>query len=253
MLKPRPGEGVLGACRPGLQRGLSLVELMVGIALGLFIVAGASLVVSTQLGENRRLLLETQIHQDLRATADIITRELRRAGAVPDNAAASRVWFAGGPAVLPQWHTAVGINAGGTEVCYSYHRIAGVDTQPLGFRHVPASNGGQLGGGIQTRLAAGGWQDLTDRTTLNVTAFQVAWGRDSAPLVAMPTECPAGATAPDQCLPRLQVRDLAITIVGHARTDPSVQRSVSSQVRLRNDLVVNPGAAGFSPCSSPTP
>lgn len=62
------------------QRGLSLVELLVGISVGLFVLAGATLLLSTQLGDNRRLLLETQLQQDLRATMDIITRELRRAG-----------------------------------------------------------------------------------------------------------------------------------------------------------------------------
>ena len=62
------------------QRGLSIVELMVGMAIGLFVVAAASMLVVTQLSDNRRLTLETQVQQDLRATADIITRELRRAG-----------------------------------------------------------------------------------------------------------------------------------------------------------------------------
>ena len=53
------------------QRGLTLVELMVGLAVGLFVLAGATLVVSSQLNDNRTLLLETQIQQDLRAKARI--------------------------------------------------------------------------------------------------------------------------------------------------------------------------------------
>ena len=36
------------------QSGLSIVELMVGLALGLFVVAGATVVATTQLGDNRR-------------------------------------------------------------------------------------------------------------------------------------------------------------------------------------------------------
>ncbi|MBL0296208.1 MAG: hypothetical protein IPQ21_03185 [Betaproteobacteria bacterium] len=64
---------------------------MVGITVGLFIVAAAAMLVTTQLGDNRRLLLETQVQQDLRATADIITRELRRAGL-----AGARLWPASG-------------------------------------------------------------------------------------------------------------------------------------------------------------
>ncbi len=43
------------------QRGLSLVELMVGITDGLFVVAAAATLVANQLSDNRRLLLETQV------------------------------------------------------------------------------------------------------------------------------------------------------------------------------------------------
>ena len=62
------------------QRGLSMVELMVGIALGMFLVAGASTLFVNHLDNSRRLLLEARLNQDLRATADLITRDLRRAG-----------------------------------------------------------------------------------------------------------------------------------------------------------------------------
>src|SRR4051812_42106673 len=66
--------------RKSRQSGLSLVELMVGVAVGLFVVAGATMAVANQLGDNRRLMLETQIQQDLRAAADLIARDIRRAG-----------------------------------------------------------------------------------------------------------------------------------------------------------------------------
>ena len=84
--------------RPRRQRGLSIVELMVGVAIGLFVVAAATMLVSTQLSDNRRLMLETQVQQDLRASADIITRELRRAGHW--GKARDGVWFAGNVAAV---------------------------------------------------------------------------------------------------------------------------------------------------------
>jgi len=80
----------------GTQGGLSMVELMVGVAVGLFVVAGATVAVSNQLGDNRRLMLETQIQQDLRATADLIAKDLRRAG----------YW---GAAEAGVWHAATGL------------------------------------------------------------------------------------------------------------------------------------------------
>ncbi|MES1161637.1 MAG: prepilin-type N-terminal cleavage/methylation domain-containing protein, partial [Rhizobacter sp.] len=62
------------------QHGLSLIELMIGVAIALFIaVAGSTLLVG-HLRENRALLLEARLTQDLRTAADLITRDLRRAG-----------------------------------------------------------------------------------------------------------------------------------------------------------------------------
>jgi type IV pilus assembly protein PilW len=62
-----------------LQQGLSIVELMVGIAMGLFITAGAIKLFVDNLGSNRQLLLETRLNQELRTAADIVARALRRA------------------------------------------------------------------------------------------------------------------------------------------------------------------------------
>ena len=72
-LLPRQGHR-----RPSL--GLSIVELMVGIAISLFIVAGATVMMTSQLGDNRKLLLEAQIQQDMRSAMDMISRDIRRAG-----------------------------------------------------------------------------------------------------------------------------------------------------------------------------
>ena len=93
------------------MRGLSIVELMVGIAVGMFVLAGASLLASSQLSDNRQLLLETQVQQDLRATADLIARELRRGGYWAN--AGSTVWPAAAPAVNPYRGAWTDIGAGG--------------------------------------------------------------------------------------------------------------------------------------------
>ena len=68
------------ACRRSGQRGLSIVELLVGIAVGLFVVGGAIKLMVDNLTNNRRMLVETRVNQDLRAAADLIVRDLRRAG-----------------------------------------------------------------------------------------------------------------------------------------------------------------------------
>jgi type II secretory pathway component PulJ len=213
-----------GSARP--QRGLSIVEMMVGITIGLLVVAAASMVVSTQLADNRSLLVDTQIQQDLRATADIVTRELRRAGAW--NGAAKGVWYPGGPAPLANPFAAVSpASAPATEVDYAYHRSAGAEG-PFGFR--------LSGGVIQAKLGSSGWQELTDPRTLTVTNFTIT--PVSAP--ATPTKLPCPKLCADgstDCWPTVTVRELVVRIAGQAAGDASIQRSIESTVRLRNDWV----------------
>ena len=235
-----------GVVRPSRSRqcGLSLVELMVGIAIGLLVVAGASLLVSTQLGENRRLLLETQVQQDLRASADMIARELRRAGQ----------WgFAERAVRNPSLESldsdqrrniyspvaTAGCGAGPWSVCFKYQRVESIDgsdprpiSVPSGYR--------LLGGVISTRLSgSSGWQELTDVNVLFVESFNINLstdpGRENPPssvTLPCPKLCPGGDTA---CWPKIRVRDVIITITARAVSDERVRRRVESRVRLRND------------------
>lgn len=220
------------------QRGLTLVELMVGIAVGLFVVAAASMLVSTQLNDNRHLLLETQLQQDLRAAADIITRELRRAGHW--QAAQQALATAAAPAVANP-HTALmrsvdqavvdGEPTG--EVRYQLNSSTGV-TGPFGFKHE--------GHALKTLLAGAGWQELTDPNTLRVTAFSVTPRFGPAMRLPCPHLCADGTA---DCWPTTTVRELVVDIEGQSAVDPAVQRSLRTVVRLRNDWVrFDPGLGG---------
>ena len=78
-------------------RGITLVELLVGIGTGLLIVAGAMTFLTGNLREHRSLLLESRLMQDLRTAADVITRDVRRSGYW--GASADGVWSPGASAV----------------------------------------------------------------------------------------------------------------------------------------------------------
>jgi type IV pilus assembly protein PilW len=219
----------------GLQRGLSLVELMVGIAVGLIVVAAATLLVTSQLSDNRRLLLETQVQQDLRATADIITRELRRAG----SSGHAEIYVANAmmsPGGVPQQNTFLDITPSpgpSAEVNFNYRR-ADNSEGPFGYR---LSNGV-----IQTNLAAGqtGWQDLTDANVLVIDQFVLTQDPWTPVKLPCPKPCPVPAVPQpaDYCYPSVQVRSLTVKIVGHSRADPHISRTMESRVRLRNDNVI---------------
>lgn len=220
------------------QQGLSLVELMVGIAVGMFVVAAAVLMVSTQLSDNRRLLAETQVQQDLRAAMDIITRDLRRSGArLLVNA---HVGMAGVTAEPLRNEYAPLTLGSGTSIEFKYVRNA-AQLGPFGFK--------LNGGAIETRLTDGGWQQLTDRSAMEVTAFTVDVEDEPPIRLTCPRACtpPSGSTDTEACWPQLLVRRITIDITGRPVAYPAATRSLRSTVRLRNDEVVFNGPSSSAP------
>lgn len=218
------------------SRGLSIVELMVGIAVGMFVLAGASLLVSSQLSDNRLLLLETQVQQDLRATADLIARDMRRGGFWAN--AGSTVWPAAGVAAPPNpyrgaW-TDVG-PGGRPEWSYSYSSDSTLNpennaedgAERFGFTLNTTSDA------IEMRIGGAGWQALTDGNVVRVTQFTVTPNPQTI-VVPCSKACPGGGIA---CWPTLVVLDYSIAIAASAVHDGRVGRSIRSDVRLRNDRV----------------
>lgn len=217
------------------QQGLSLVELMVGLAVGLLVVAGATMVSATQISDTRRLLLETQLQQDLRAAGDIITRELRRSGSSAyGNQSLANVWNTSSPAYAV--NTADIAISGGTQVNYQYRRTSGASLNPFGFR--------LSSGVIEYNLDGTSWQALTDAKVLRVTNFTVTRTDGPAVQLPCPKECSGGGTA---CFPTWQVRELTVVIDGQAVADASVQRSIRTAARVRNDVLATSGLAQVCP------
>lgn len=214
------------------QTGLSLVELLVGITVGLFIVAAAAMLMATQLGENRKLLLETQLQQDLRATVDIITREVRRAGYWKD--AENGVWS---PSANPTANTFSEVKiSGGTRVEYGYTKPDGA---PVPFQY-------RLDNGvIKTILASNtSEQDLTDNKVMFVKKLEIAQVTSSAVILSCPKSCPAPSVPPNApfttvnwCWPTFEIREILVKITGKSLSDVAVERTVSTRTRLRNDHV----------------
>ena len=237
----------LGRRRRAAMRGLSLVELMVGVAVSLFVVAAAALLVSSQLTDNRRLLLETQLQQDLRATADIITRELRRSSYWADARSGVPAPLFGQVTSNPMVALAVSTPASST-VHYKYQRASG--THAFGFRLndngvITACQSDGSGAGGLCGESANPWQELTDRNTVRITEFRIDQrvanaANDDALTLPCPYPCADGT---GDCWPKVSVRELTIVITGQSRSDANVQRTLRSSVRVRNDQVQISGEA----------
>jgi type IV pilus assembly protein PilW len=214
-------------------RGLSIVELLVATAIGLVIVAAAGGMVLAQHAAARKVQAETRLMHDLRTAADLVARDLRRAGHW--SAAAASAVRRGDDAAAVNPHAAMSpTSAAASAVALSFSTSAdgdaGVvdDRDRFGFR--------LRGGAIEMQLGARNWQTLTDSGTLVVTVFAVEPRIDEISLAAF-CEHPCAA-ASTTCPPRQQVRSFAITLAARSASDSAVTRTLQSAVRARNDVVV---------------
>lgn len=212
--------------RSGGELGFTIVELMVGIALALLIAAAATLLLGSSIGENRRLLLEARLTQDLRSAADLVTRQTRRSG-YWGTASTLGLWSAGA-SVLPNPYAALMPDTGESDtIALRYSQDTSEnntvdDNEQVGFR--------LRNGVIEAQLGDRNWQALTDSSTLVVTRFRV---EPRVQTVALEPAC-ACASAPCAA-PQVQVRSVDIEIGARATSDASVLRTVRTTVRLRND------------------
>ena len=226
---------VAAAVAPGAPRrarGTTLVELLVGLAIGLVVVAGAATLLARQLREQRALLAATRLTQDLRNAADLVARDLRRSGYWGD--AAAGVWSHGAAPLANPYAAITPAAAASDTLRFSYSRDAVEDQavgddERTGFRlHDHA---------VEARLGDH-WQALTDASTLVVTAFELVPAVDDIDLSALcPRPCDAASALAGTCPPRQQVRRVTVRIAGHAADEARPTRSVQAQVRLRNDAI----------------
>ena len=218
-----------------MEQGFSLVEMMVGMALGLVIVGIATTLLVSRIHEHRAMLLEARLMHDLRTSAELISRDLRRAG----------YWGAAGESVrrsastMGNPYAAVApMTAASDAIAFRFSRDEKennvVDTKErFGFR--------LRGGAIQMLIGDGSWQALTDTGTMTVTQLQFTPGVRELPLeTECETACPAGMAS---CRAVQQVRSVSMAVTAHAVSDPSVVRTLRSHVRLRNDAIVESCAA----------
>ena len=221
--------------RTEAQCGLSLIELMVGITVGLVVAAAGAALLGISLAEDRKLLLEARLTQELRTASDLIARDLRRDG----------YWAAATQGVALFDETTVAANPYAADfsadspsdsIMFRYSR----DAASRGFENGVVDSDEQFGvrlraGLIEMRIGASGWQKMTDSDTILITEFIIAPRLQKVDLHAFcPNPCPPGSST---CPPRQEIRSLAITLRGRLVSDPSVTRSLRSSVRLRNDTI----------------
>jgi len=246
------------------QQGFSLVELMVGIAVGLIVIAVVLSVYIATIRGSTASLSAAKLNQELRGTMDIMINDVRRAG----------FWgtAAAGDLDSPFTRRAAGdftdiyIPAGGGCVLYTYDATYQLPSNDLGS---PDDSGDQgtdffgfklVNGVVQMRhggdsnasadCSDGSWEGITDANTVVVDALTFTTGgsqclnRNSGVswALAAGSILPAcvAAAYPGGYLPAsgdilMELRQIDITLVGHLVADPAVRVSLNESVKVRNN------------------
>lgn len=205
------------------QRGFSLVELMVGLALGAFVVLGALTATAGLLRGDS--LNAARLDQEVRGAAFVFERDVMRAG------------YWGG--------AALGLAAGAA----AYNNpFSGLDTSTQGcvrFSYDLDNSGSQETAGTDERFAfllsdgvlytrtggadstcdirEGNWEPVTDPASVKVTDFDVSVASTDSPI--------PGSTR------TVRQRSLTYRLTGTSVRNPSLTQSVTNTVKLPNDIV----------------
>ena len=218
------------------QAGLSIVELMVGMVVGLIVVGAALLMIASMTGESKSVILQARLSQDMRAAMDLIVRDIRRAGYWYN--AEDGAWLTGSTTVATTYgSTGYGTvtSSGGTAMTYAYSspsRTSPVSTVPSSEQYGVRLNTSTKA--VEMQVAGGTYQAITDPSTTSITSLALTLNTSSL-TVSCRSACPVspGYTCP----PTVSVRTVDISMTGQAANDASVVRTLAEKVRLRNDLI----------------
>jgi prepilin peptidase dependent protein B len=218
--------------------GFSLVELMVGMVVGL-IVAGSVLaftvVTIRSYGENLR---STRLTSDLSSGMDVVVGELRRAGY--DAQSVGRLFTDNVPSSFST------ITASGSCLAYRYDRGVGslgdapAATEMRAIRLDATTGTLQMDASSSSAGCSGSggtWVDLTDPKVVNITAFTPTIA--SVPFCTVVDERETTPGSGVYVFDRVQgnSREVTVSLTGSLRQDASVSRTIENSTRVRADSI----------------
>lgn len=231
------------------QRGVSLIELMISITIGLVLIAGVTTIYTGIGAAGSENIARTRLTQQMRATMDYMSRELAKAGYVNS-------WDAAGTSVT-------GINldlialfgpitvVGGNCILYSYDENddGGQGEGTSGSASAPQNNANfeLFGikkdgdfidvryGGTSHTCDSGSWMALTDEEVkITTLTFELDTNDTVYYDVGNDIETPSPCETGKMCLQRRKVN---IVLTGELSTDSSISVTLQHQVAVKNDYL----------------
>lgn len=239
-VNPSPAAAVPRRVLPPPWRGFSLVEFMVGTALGAWLLLGAIQLIGQHGASYRAQVRELRLNQELRAAADVMASDLKRAG---HWSGALQAWAPGADMQTqtnPFAAVAVDSTLPSDWIEYSYDRSTPTLPAAFGFRRRATADGV---GSLQMKNAGGGWQPLTDPQVVNITRLAIVPVQRVVELwpscrcrfqVLRAPDCEDTALAERVGRPQQRIRGYEVEIAGVAPGDSTLVRVVRASIRLGN-------------------
>lgn len=220
------------------EKGYTLIELMIGLLVGLIVLSGVIYAFLATLLSSRDIVNSARLNAELSTLSGLIVGDVRRAGYWASTVASAASPFKNG--------TDVDLAIIGTDcVLISYDRDENrtiSDDERVGFKWVSAAGDSYIQrrsiGSVMSHCnedSDNHWSDLTDRNFLFITNFSVASG--SAPggncATLASTACASAAS-------RVIVRYVDIEVTAKVKGDGEWKGRFSDSVRVSNNLVYDP-------------
>lgn len=232
------------------QAGLSLMEMLVGLALSVVVTTAMVVLMANSLGTATRVIHMSQLSDELRNAMSMMTRDLRRA-----NYSANAIFCygnsnCGAAGGIAEQAGGLGfVDADGNSIdddnCFTYtldrnHDGNANNDATGGFRRVAPAGVGIIemwtGNGApdcSDNAGATGWIELTDPRTVNVSAFVID---DDASITMDITENDTSTYTNRQ-------RQILISLQGELVLEEAsgldmVTRTVEDIVYVRNDYII---------------
>lgn len=208
------------------QRGYSLIEMMISITLGLFILSGSIVVLVNTMHSSHEALKLMRLSYDMQTAMNLIVDDLRRAGYWSQ--AINDVESGANTNPFMQAGTDISINNSNTCVLFTYDDDKSGTLPALnnagGDKRYGYRLSGQtiqmrpLGADFSCTASADSWEPLTDNLITNFSINETD------------TVVPVDGTTST-----VTIRYITVTMTAQLDTDPVITRTLTQTVRVRND------------------
>lgn len=238
---------------PRHQKGVSLIELMVGMTIGLIIVAAAGSMYITAMRGGADATRSAKLNMELRGAMDTMVSEIRRAGY---HATTTSTDTTANPFMQATTNLSIP-SASCVLFAYDADQSGAINSEDFfGFKQNGNAISMRSGGTAPTTsngcaVGTDSWEKITDDNNVVVETLSFTntittqddmfqcWNTDTN--ASETASCTAGKTVYDAAVAGsrlVETRSITVALTGHHKADPLTKISLTQQVRVRNDKIL---------------